>query len=42
MCVIKAILRLVSENEMMEFIADDFQLRFKVSRFLKKIEKVVA
>jgi len=37
----KAILRLVPENEMMEFIADDFQLRFKVSRLLKKIEKVV-
>jgi len=37
----KAILRLIPENEMMEFIADDFQLRFKVSRLLKKIEKVV-
>ena len=37
----KAILRLVPENEMMEFIADDFQLCFKVSRLLKKIEKVI-
>jgi len=37
----KAILKLVPENEMMEFIADDFQLRFRVSGLLKRIEKVV-
>ena len=37
----KVTLRLVPEEEAMEFVADDFQLRFKVSRLLKRIEKVV-
>jgi len=37
----KAILRLIPEDEKMEFIAEDFQLRFKVSHLLKKIVRVI-
>ena len=37
----RAILRLIPEEERIEFVADDFQLRFKVSHLLKRIEKVL-
>jgi len=37
----KAILRLVPEEEAMEFVADDFYLWFGVGRIYEKIDKVL-